>query len=266
MEIKISREELAKKKLFIGMPTFGGMMNTLTAKSLLDLQMLMSNYQIEIKTSFLLNESLIQRARNYISDEFLNRSDCTHLMFIDSDIVFNPQDVIALLALDLEIVGGGYPKKSLEWGQLAKALKKNPDLPVEDYAKLTGSMVFNPISGTDKFSITEPLEILDLGTGFMMIKREVFEKYQESYPEMMYRPDHVGTSSFDGSREICSFFNVYIDPESRRTVSEDYAFTQQCRKIGIKTWLAPWINLSHCGSYMFQGSLPTIAQYLGELG
>jgi len=48
-------------------------------------------------------------------------------------------------------------KTSIEWGQLHKAIKKNPNLPVEEYSKLTGSMVFNPAKGTNKFSITEPL-------------------------------------------------------------------------------------------------------------
>ena len=63
MKIEISREELAKKKLFIGMPCFGGMMTGMTAKGLLDLQTLAAQYGIEVKFSFLFNESLIQRAR-----------------------------------------------------------------------------------------------------------------------------------------------------------------------------------------------------------
>lgn len=225
MKIEISREELAKKKLFVGMPCYGGMMTGMTAKSLLDLQTITSQYGIEIKFSFLFNESLIQRARNYIIDEFLNRSDCTHMMFIDADIAFNAHDVIAMLALEKEIIGGPYPKKSIEWGQLKKAIDKNPKLPVEEYPKLTGAIVFNPVAGMAKFSVAEPLEVSEIGTGFFMAKREVFEKFQTAHPEYMYKPDHVGQANFDGSREICSFFNVFIDPESRRTLSEDKLFS-----------------------------------------
>ena len=221
MKIQISTDELKKKKLFVGMPCYGGMMTGMTAKSLLDLQTLMTQYGVEVKFSFLFNESLIQRARNYIVDEFLNRSDSTHLMFIDADIAFNPQDIVAMLALDKEIIGGPYPKKSIEWGQLHKAIQKNPKLPVSEYDKLTGSIVFNPVAGMQKFSVTEPLEVSEIGTGFFMAKREVFEKFQSSHPEYMYKPDHVGQTHFGGDREICSFFNVFIDPESRRTLSED---------------------------------------------
>lgn len=265
MKIQISTEELKKKKLFVATPMYGGQCTGMYMKSCLDLQGVMSQYGVETKFSFIFNESLIQRARNYLVDEFFHRSDCTHLLFIDADISFNPQDVVALLALDKEIIGGPYPKKSIEWNQLHKALKKNPDIPATDYEKLTGSMVFNPVAGTSKFSITEPLPVMDLGTGFMMISREVFEKFQEAYPEKMYRPDHVGQANFGGDREICAFFDCVIDPVSKRYLSEDYFFTQKCREIGIDSWLCPWMKLIHIGSYMFSGNLPSVAQYIGEL-
>lgn len=265
MKIQISTDDLKKKKLFVGMPCYGGMMTGLTSKSLLDLQGLLSQYGVEVKFSFLFNESLIQRARNYIVDEFLNRSDCTHMMFIDADIAFNANDIVAMLALDKEIIGGPYPKKSIEWGQLHRAIQKNPSIPVSEYEKLVGSMVFNPVGGTQKFSVTEPLEVSEVGTGFCMYKREVFEKFQAAYPEYMYKPDHVGQAHFGGDREICSFFNVFIDPESKRTLSEDYCNCHQMRKLGIKVWLCPWMCLSHCGSYIFTGNLPAVAQHLGEM-
>ena len=265
MQIQISTDELKKKKLFIGTPMYGGQCCGMYMKSCLDLQGLLSQYGVDVKFSFLFNESLIQRARNYIVDEFLNRSDCTHLMFIDADIAFNPQDVVAMLALDKEIIGGPYPKKSIEWKQLHKAIQKNPNLPLDEYSKLTGAMVFNPVGGTQKFSVLEPLEVSEVGTGFCMYRREVFEKFQVAHPEYMYKPDHVGQAHFGGDREICSFFNVFIDPDSRRTLSEDYCNCHQMRKLGIKVWLAPWMQLSHIGSYIFTGNLPAVANYLGEL-
>jgi len=265
MKIQISTDDLKKKKLFVGTPMYGGQCTGLYMKSCLDLQGILSQYGVEVKFSFLFNESLIQRARNYIVDEFLNRSDCTHMMFIDADIAFNANDVVAMLALDKEIIGGPYPKKSIEWGQLHKAIQKNPSIPVSEYEKLVGAMVFNPVGGTQKFSVTEPLEVSEVGTGFCMYKREVFEKFQEAYPEYMYKPDHVGQAHFGGDREICSFFNVFIDPESRRTLSEDYCNCHQMRKLDIKVWLCPWMQLSHIGTYIFSGNLPAVAQHLGEL-
>ena len=104
MEIQVKIDELKKHKLFIATPMYGGMAHGLYIKSCLDLQTTMNKYGIETKFSFLFNESLITRARNYLVDEFL-RSDHTHLLFIDSDIHFNPQDVLALMALDKDEIG-----------------------------------------------------------------------------------------------------------------------------------------------------------------
>ena len=88
MEIQVNIEELKKKKLFIATPMYGGMAHGLYVKSCLDLQTTFSKYGIETKFSFLFNESLITRARNYLVDEFL-RTDYTHMLFIDSDIHYS---------------------------------------------------------------------------------------------------------------------------------------------------------------------------------
>lgn len=264
MEIKISREELSGKKLLVGTPMYGGSCLGLYMKSCLDLQTVCMQYGVDIKFSFLFNESLIQRARNYIADEFV-RSDCTHMMFIDADIGFNPMDVIAMLAMDKDIIGAPYPKKTIKWENVKKAIKKNPEISAAELERLGGDIVFNPVAGTTRFNVTEPLEVLEIGTGMMMIRRDVLEKFKESYPQYEYTPDHVGTAHFGGDRKIHSYFNVEIDPESNRVLSEDYHFCQQCRKVGIEVWMAPWMNTTHTGTYQFQGNLPAIANYLGEL-
>ena len=140
MEIKVNLEELKKNKLFIATPMYGGMAHGLYIKSCLDLQTTMAKYGIEIKFSFLFNESLITRARNYLVDEFL-RTDYTHMMFIDSDIHFSPQDIIALLALDKDVIGGPYPKKSINWGNVASAARAHPNLEPKELENLVGEYV-----------------------------------------------------------------------------------------------------------------------------
>ena len=89
MEIKVSFEELRKKKLFVATPMYGGQCHGMFAKSMADLSAICAKYGIEMRAYYLFNESLITRARNYCVDEFM-RSDFTHMMFIDSDIGFNP--------------------------------------------------------------------------------------------------------------------------------------------------------------------------------
>lgn len=267
MEIKISSEELRKKKLFVATPCYGGMTLGLYSKSCLDLQATCIQYGIECRFSFIFNESLITRARNYLVDEFL-RSDCTHLLFIDADIQFNPQDVIALLAIDRDIIGGPYPKKTINWSNIVTAVKNhgnNKDFNPQDLDQITGDFVFNPVPGTTSFKVTEPVEVMEIGTGFMMIKREVFDTYKEKFPHLNYKPDHIGQANFDGSRYIHAYFDTVIDPQSHRYLSEDYMFCQNARAIGYQVWLCPWMKTVHVGTYGFQGDLPAVATLSGSL-
>ena len=264
MEIRLTKESLENKKLFVATPMYGGSCLGSYMKSCLDLQSLANQYGVDIRFSFLFNESLIQRARNYLTDEFL-RSDCTHLMFIDADIGFEAIDIIAMLTMDKDIIGAPYPKKTIKWENVKRAIEKHPDISVSELEKLGGDIVFNPVAGTREFSVAEPLQVLEIGTGMMMIKRDVLEKFKVAYPEYEYTPDHVGTEHFGGERKIHSYFNVEIDKESNRVLSEDYHFCQQCRKVGIEVWMAPWVNCSHTGTYQFQGNLSALANYLGSL-
>jgi len=264
MEISITKENLQTKKLFVATPMYGGMNCGLYMKACLDLQGMCMQYGIQVKFSFLFNESLITRARNYLVDEFL-RSDSTHLLFIDSDIHLNPQDVVALLALDKDVIGAPYPKKAIKWSSVKKAVVKNPDIEANLLEKVTGDYVFNPVKGTAQFTVTEPLEVLEIGTGFMMIKREVFPKFAEAYPELKYKPDHVGQANFDGSRYIHAYFDTVIDKQSERYLSEDYMFCQWWRNIGGQIYLCPWMKTSHIGTYHFQGDMPAVANFVGEM-
>lgn len=267
MDIKISTNDLKKRKLFFATPMYGGNCHGLYMKSCLDLQSLCMKYGIELRFSFLFNESLIPRARNYLADEFI-RSGYTHMLFIDSDIHFNPEDVLALLALDRDIIGAPYGKKSINWNNIVKAVKKNGDNPKFSPGMLeniVGEFVFSPVPGTKNFKVTEPLEVLEIGTGFMMIKREVFDKYKEEYPHLSYKPDHHGQANFDGSREIHAYFDAAIDANSKRYLSEDYFFCQNYRNIGGKVWLCPWMRTQHIGTYPFTGDMPRIADLSGDL-
>ena len=98
MEISIQIEELQKRRLFIATPMYGGQCAGMFTKSCNDLSAICMHYKIEAKFYYLFNESLVTRARNYCVDEFM-RSDCTHMIFIDSDIAFNPNDVITMMAM-----------------------------------------------------------------------------------------------------------------------------------------------------------------------
>ena len=305
MEIPISKEVFEGKKLFFATPMYGGMCLGTFSRSVSDLSQYSVPLQLPINFHFLFNESLITRARNYCCDEFL-RSDATHMIFVDSDIGFDPKDVLSMLSLQIrnkeyDILGGAYPKKCIAWEKIKKAVDNGyADNNAEELSKYVGDFVLNFKQGTDQINMGEPVEVLELGTGFLMFSKETLIKFRDAYPQYAFRPDHVRTKQFDGSRLIHQFFQAEIDKiddgafwksafdyiknakdmneikdiiESAETqfpieankfslryLSEDYWFCQKAQKIGLKVWLCPWIRLQHTGTMVFGGSLLDLAQ------
>lgn len=215
-QIEVPVSELQKNRIFLATPCYGGMCGGMFARSVADLAAICTRYGIPLQIYFLFNESLITRARNYACDEFM-RSGASHLMFIDADIGFDANDVIALLAMQrdnspYDIIGAPYPKKTISWEKIKMAVDKGKaDKNPGDLEKYVGDYVFNPKGGQSQIPINEPVEVLEIGTGFMMIRRAAMDKFVAKYPQYMYRPDHVRTAAFDGSREIMQFFQAEID-------------------------------------------------------
>lgn len=263
-EVSIDIGELRNRKIFVATPMYSGICNGQYTRAMIEFQKVCSEYEIQSEFFFLFNESLITRARNYCADEFM-RSDFTHLMFVDADIGFNPHDVLALAALadpetDKDIICGAYPKKVISWEKIKRAVDKGfADENPQRLENFVGDYVFNPADGSNEIPLDKPVEVLEGGTGFMMIQRKAFEKYAEAYPEFLYRPDHIRSNNFDGTREIMAYFDCVIEPKSKRYLSEDYMFCQWARNAGIKVWMCPWMRLNHTGSYQFGGSLIDIA-------
>lgn len=217
VQIQVPISDLQKYKIMVATPMYGGQCLGMYSRSIADLTSICTHYKVGLQMYYLFNESLITRARNYCCDEFM-RSDCTHLMFIDSDIGFNANDIIALLAIQIsnpdtfDVVTAAYPKKCISWEKIKMAVDKGfADKDPNILERFVGDYVFNPRANTREIPLNQPVEVMEAGTGFMMIAKKTLEKYRDFYPEMHYRPDHVRTEHFDGSREIMAYFDCVID-------------------------------------------------------
>ena len=238
--------------LFISTPMYGGMCTGFYTQSLLLAQRTLAEKGISTTFSFMFNESLITRARNSLAKGFLN-SDCTHLMFIDADIRFWPEHIPPMIEADKDIICGVYPKKEINWMLVRKAI--DAGVPNEELSAHTGSFVVNLVDyqGEVTVPVNEPVEIWNGGTGFMLIKREVFEKLSDHVPT--YTNNVVDLARNINAEPIKEFFTTSIEQETNVLLSEDYHFCKLARKHGMKVWAAPWVQLGHLGSYLFEGKL-----------
>ena len=246
-------EKRVPPNIFVATPMYGGMCAGFYTQSILQLTKVCADNGVQLSFSFMFNESLITRARNSLAQTFL-KTNCTHLMFIDSDILFDPRDVVTMLQADKDVICGIYPKKEINWNSVRRAMDQG--VPEDQLKFHTGSFVVNLVNyaGEVTVPINEPVEIFNGGTGFMMIKREVFDTLRPHVP--CYSNDVVDLNkTMVQGDQIAEYFATSIEPETNRLLSEDYHFCRIARLEGIKVWAAPWVNLAHTGSYIFEGQL-----------
>jgi hypothetical protein len=241
-------------KVFIATPMYGGLcIGGYTVGLLNSVQEFMRN-KIQMYYGYMVNESLITRARNTLAYDFLD-TDATHLMFIDADITFNPADIVSMVNADKDIICGLYPKKEINWKTVAQAV--NSGVEYQDLPNYTGSFVVNLVGDAVQATgdVNEPMEIDNGGTGFMLIKRNVFETLKPTVPT--YTNDQILIVEKNPVKKIIhEYFATSIDEVSNRLLSEDYHFCKIARKAGFKVYAAPWANLTHSGTYNFSGTLP----------
>ncbi len=191
--------------------------------------------------------SHICMARNYCATRFLNSSDLSHMMFIDDDIGFNAEDVLALYNTGLDLVAGTYPRKSIDWDTAFDVLEKTGNrsaakLSAFKYTGLAdekedGAVTFLPELGC--------METGHLATGFMMVSREALETIMKAHPE----------GEFSDGYNFFGYGNLEPsdDPSKRQMLGEDYYFTQLAKKSGLKTYMYLKAKLDHYGSAKYEG-------------
>ena len=251
------QENEKKPKIFIATPMYGGMCAGFYTQSIIQLITTCQANGVDAEFSFMFNESLITRARNSLTHTFL-KTDCSHLMFIDSDIKFRAEDVIHMIRAEKDILCGIYPKKEINWHSVKAAMDRG--VPFDQLKSHTGSFVVNLVNyaGEVTVPVNVPVEIFNGGTGFMLIKREVFDKLGELVPS--YSNDVVDLGGkMQQSEPIKEFFTTSIEPGTNRLLSEDYHFCRIWRESGGQVHAAPWCQLSHIGTYAFEGQLTPTA-------
>lgn len=219
--------------LFLALPVYGGLTGGFHQSLTALITATDRPYHLTVRHLF--GESLVSRARNRLVHQFL-RSDATHLLFIDSDIIFTPEDVARVVSHGEPIVAGLYPKKQKQLGWVCNLLDPCPDPDERD---------LQPV----KFA----------GTGFLCIAREVFEAMILARDDLRYDPD-------DGDAEVGSLWDffpvgVWECPQSgyRRLLSEDWWFCENARALGYTVWMDTGIILGHIGQITYP--LPPLESY-----
>ena len=242
--------EEKRPSIMIATPMYGGMCTGHYVQGLLMTMNKMREIGVNVAWCQIMNESLITRARNDLARVFLE-SDHDYLMFIDADIGFDQEAIAHLLLADKDIVCGIYPKKEVNWDSVNRAAVEGKT----DLADHAGAFVFNMVGTSDVHTDeTGCIEVRHGGTGFMLIKRGVFEHlipHVPTYRTSSLKDPETGEYAKPLTHE---FFATSIDATGA-LLSEDYHFCELWRNHGGKIHAHPFIKLHHVGTYVFGGDI-----------
>lgn len=246
-EVRFDGRRLDGKKLFVAVPMYGGNAKSEFFNSMLDLQAACAQLSIPLTWRTMKGESLIPRARNWLANEFL-KSEATHLLFIDADIRFDAVDVIRMVVAGKELIGGAYPMKTIDWRFIRELVLSRPDISPEELQQASCHYHFNYLPDqTLDYDHSQPLEVLNVSTGMMLIDRSVFEAIRARWPDQSY----VTNSDHWLRERIYNFFGVSIEDDI--LISEDYYFCKRWAEAGGSVWLAPWMKMQHIGDHVYGG-------------
>lgn len=213
----------------LGLPTYDFKVTAKLAISLADFCVQAMKYGVDVQICNISGCSVVSRVRNLIASDFLS-SDCTDLMFIDSDINFNAEDIFRLMAWNID------PKKGIVAG-----------IPV---ARKKGKTYISTLDTDEDENILMNymglVKAKRVATAFMLIRREVFEKLREAHPEWVYRDEKkIGD-------EMIAFFDFAL--KDGTYIGEDFLFCDRARELGYEVWIDPTIKLGHMGTEEFAGA------------
>ncbi|MBB4197753.1 hypothetical protein CCR94_07965 [Rhodoblastus sphagnicola] len=235
-------------RLFVATPCYGGLVTQRFMYSMMGLVQRGVMAGLTTQVEMLGYESLITRGRNTLVSRFLDTPSASHLLFVDADIGFEPDQVFRMLAFDADVVAGMYPLKLIDWESgLSRA---HAGEPVE-----TAPMryVGAPREGEEAQNRDGFVTADYAGTGFMLIRREVFARMAQAYPHLRYAACHNShRPSFSPNQY--AFFDGMIEPETGTYLSEDYTFCRRWRDLGGEIWLDTQGVLTHVGPHEFIGA------------
>lgn len=239
--------------LVIGTPCYGRQITDLYAGSLLKLTMACQQRGVRLQVQMTGSDALITRARQNVVAHFLHIEEATHLLFIDADIGFDPDQVFRLVDFDVPMCAAVYPIKRIDWEKVAAAVQAGrKPLHAAALSYMVEFVDQGQIAVRNGFA-----RVSYAGTGFLMIRREALLAMIQHYPELRYAHDHKPNDKLAGSPYRSALFNCMIDNATGTYLSEDFSFCRRWTAMGGEIWADLNSRLTHVGTVDFAGDLAT---------
>jgi len=238
-------------KIMIASPAYGDVFYTPYVSSMFKLTRLLQKNG----WSFAFNciaYSEISESRNFLLTHWFDKTDASHILFVDADMGFPPELIADMIALEKPIVGAVYPKRTLDMKRVAELIGAGEE-PARAMSKAQ-DFVLRPLRAA-RAKPPRPgfIEVEACGAGILLIQRACIETMVKTLPEISdVKAKTASPLAKNLDRLIRAFDAIYVDG---LRLSEDFSFCHRWRH-GCKGEV--WANIAHeivhTGLQQFRGS------------
>lgn len=210
-------------------------------------------FENKIKVTFqLFKSSLITQGRNLCVGAFMETGH-SHMLFIDADIDFQAKSIMKMIEKDKDVISVPYPMKTFNWEKVFENIKAGK---IKSAVQLSTAANTYPMKLPDEDNIKIQdgcIEVSHSPTGCMLIKRSVFEKMIEKYPDLKIIQPTIINGKPTEKPFLYNFFDTMFDKENHTYMGEDFAFCKRWKDIGGKCHAIVDQLISHVGEHQYCG-------------
>ena len=198
-----------------------------------------------------MKSSLVTQGRQLCVSGFME-SNCTHMLFIDSDISFNYKMIERMINYDKEICLVPYPIKGLDFDKIKSRIKEGSTLD----PRVLGNQYTMSVPDPSNVKVENGFIEVERGpAGCMLIKKEVIEALIKEYPEFTINQHTLIDGKLVKRKHMYNFFDTYWNKDDKTYTGEDFYFCKLCKHAGIKMYALVDEYISHHGEFSYTGRL-----------
>ena len=231
-------------------PCYGGLLSTKYVESLLGLMVFCRERDFGLDWDLRDGGADVACARAECVGDFLKDSQATHLLFVDSDIGFSPEQVFQLLNFGAEFTAAAYPLKGLFWDRIATAVRDLETNPAATFRYALAWAENDALLARNEFR-----QAGYVGLGFVLLRRSALIKLAAA--DAATAPSSPGTDRqpVPERGRPTGLFNSVIEPDTGLYLSECFSFCRRWRELGGEIWVDLHSELTHVGPMPFRGDL-----------
>jgi hypothetical protein len=198
-----------------------------------------------------MKSSLVTQGRQLCVSGFME-SNCSHMLFIDSDISFNFKMVERMINYDKDICLVPYPIKGLDFDKIKSRIKEGSTLD----PRVLGNQYTMSVPDPTNVKVENGFIEVERGpAGCMLIKKEVIEALIKEYPEFTINQHTLIDGKLVKRKHMYNFFDTYWNKDDKTYTGEDFYFCKLCKHAGIKMYALVDEYISHHGEFSYTGRL-----------